>query len=1163
MRALKLAGLIFAVTSSVHAATAPSKWIFEENGGRTDASVRFAARGTGYRAYFTDDRVVLQLGEANPGVVLALAVSASGKATVAGEVPAENGIRYVALGRSGIAGREIAAFERLRYRGVAPGADLVFYGRDGELEFDLELAPGADLGAVRLEVVGASSMTLDSSGALRLSTSRDPLRLHPPFAYQVAADGRREEVASAFVIDPTAGSLGFRVGAYDRARALVIDPVLVYSTYLGGSDSFLGGQMVRDVAMDAAGHVYAVGQTNAFDFPVFGAGSCDNELNDAATFSSCSGSAAGQDQFDAFVTKFAADGATVLYSTYLGGPLSEIANAVAVNAAGEAYVAGRQFDSFSPGTTGQAFLVRMRADGGGALFATIFGDAGASDVASDVLLDPAENVFLAGYTESAGLNPAPPNQVPGFDQSYGGGGDGFLRKYSQSATTNALVASTYVGGGLKQDVQAIARGTDGSIVAVGTDFGTDQVLGDISVKRFAASLTTAPTAVLVEGNNGTDIPWAVAVDSANQVWIAGETFSSNFCDSSPPLPGFDQDFAEPSDGFAFRLNAGLTAANYCTYAGSPGCDRVKGIALTGDTVVALAGSTQPGASSCGQTTLANAFLLQLATSPSALRFRYTFGSVAGVTDESTSLAAGPAGLLAMGGLVGGSGFATTPGSAYPTNPGGDAGFVMVVDPVTRVSIGDVSGNEGNSGTHNLAFDVSLNGTPLDNVTYSIATQDGTATQPSDYTQRSATCSNCFTPLGAKSRVENVAIVGDTAVEPNETFQLNLTSVSANAVIGDGSGTGTIVNDDAAAGTLQFSGSTLTVAESGATALLSVTRTGGSSGAASVHCKTIAGGTATAGSDYTTTDQTLSWANGDAAAKTCSIPILNDTADEPNETISVQLQTATGATIGAPATATITITDDDDAPGTVQFTVTTLNVAESAGSAQISISRTGGAGGAASVHCKTIAGGTATAGADYTTTDQTLSWANGDSAAKTCSVPILNDSTDEPNETISLQLQTATGAAIGAPAAATVTITDDDDAPGTLQFTATSVTVAEGAGSAQLVVSRTGGGGGAASVHCRTIAGGTATAGSDYTTTDQTLSWANGDTSTKTCTIPILNDGSDEPNETISVQLQTVTGATIGAPATATLTITDDDLSLTIFVDGFASGSTGAWSSVAP
>ncbi|MEO8195622.1 MAG: Calx-beta domain-containing protein, partial [Thermoanaerobaculia bacterium] len=971
MRALKPAVLVLAMaaiapTASVQAAAAPAQWIFEENGGRTAPAVRYAARGNGYRAYFTDDRVVLQLGETNPGTVLELDLSATGTAAVRGESSAASAIRYVSFDPSGISGREIAAFERLRYRGVAADADLVFYGREGELEFDLELAPGADLSAVHLGVRGARAMALDESGALILSTAGDPLRLHAPMAYQLDADGRRAEVASAFVVDAAAKSIGFRAGNYDRTRALVIDPVLVYSTYLGGSKSYAGNQQVRDVAMDAAGHVYAVGQTNAFNFPVWGAGSCDDELNDAATFSSCNGSAAGQNQFDAFVTKFAADGVTVLYSTYIGGGLSEVANAVAVNAAGEAYVAGRQFDSFSPGTTGQAFLVRMRADGSGALFVTIFGNAGVSDVANDVLLDPSENVFLAGYTESTGLNPAPPNQVPGFDQNYGGGGDGFLRKYSQTATTNTLVASTYVGANLQQDVRAIARGTDGSIVAVGTDFGSDNVLGDIAVTRFGASLTTAPTAVLVEGNNGSDIPWAVAIDSANQVWIAGETYSSNFCDSSPPLPGIDQDFTEPSDGFAFRLNASLTAANYCTYAGSLGCDRAKGIALTGDTVVALVGSTQPGATSCGQTTLANAFVLQLVTSPSALRFSYKFGSVAGVADEATSIAAGPAGVLAIGGLVGGAGFATTPGTFQETNPGGDAGFVMVMDPVTRVSIGDASGNEGNSGTHDLAFEVRLNGMPLDNVTYSIATQNGTATQPADYTQRSATCTNCFTPLGPSSRVENVVIVGDTVVEPNETFLLNLTSVSANAVIGDGSGTGTIVNDDVAAGTLQFAASTLTIGEGGGSAQLAVTRTGGAGGAASVHCKTIAGGTATAGSDYTTTDQTLSWASGDAAPKTCSIPIVNDTADEPNETIFVQLQTATGATIGSPSAATITITDDDDAAGTLKFAASTLTIGEGGGSAQLAVTRTGGAGGAASVHCKTIAGGTATAGSDYTT-----------------------------------------------------------------------------------------------------------------------------------------------------------------------------------------------------
>ena len=395
---------------------------------------------------------------------------------------------------------------------------------------------------------------------------------------------------------------------------------------------------------------------------------------------------------------------------------------------------------------------------------------------------------------------------------------------------------------------------------------------------------------------------------------------------------------------------------------------------------------------------------------------------------------------------------------------------------------------------------------------------------------------------------------------------------------------------AAPGTLQFSAATYSVAENGGNATITVTRTGGSAGAVGVSFAT-SNGTATAPADYTAVTQTVSFANGDTANKTVSIPIVNDTSVEPNETVNLALTSPTGgATLGSPSTAVLTITDNDGgttlsaspttvapggtitatwsgiatptatdwigalyarrrqyslhrldlrellsdsgaarrldrvlllcparvAPGTyqlrllandgftllatsnnftvgagggagsLQFSAATYSVAENGGNATITITRTGGSAGAVGVSFAT-SNGTATAPADYTAVTQTVSFANGDTANKTVSIPIVNDTSVERNETVNLALSSPTGGAtLGSPSTAVLTITDNDAAPaGTLQFSAATYSVAENGGNATITITRTGGSAGAVGVSFAT-SNGTATAGPDYTAVSQTV-----------------------------------------------------------------------------
>lgn len=350
-----------------------------------------------------------------------------------------------------------------------------------------------------------------------------------------------------------------------------------------------------------------------------------------------------------------------------------------------------------------------------------------------------------------------------------------------------------------------------------------------------------------------------------------------------------------------------------------------------------------------------------------------------------------------------------------------------------------------------------------------------------------------------------------------------------------------LNPAAPTGTLAFEATAFNVSENAASVVVTVTRTGGSSGAASVNYST-SDGTAAAGSDYSATSGTLNWANGDAAAKTFNVTIFNDTADELDETVNLTLFAVSGASLGSPSTATLTILDDDLPPpsGTLSFSSGGYLVNEGDGSRQIAVTRTGGSSGAASVNYST-SNGSATAGSDYSTTSGTLNWGNGDTTAKTFTVTIVNDATNESQETLNLFLSSASGATLGSPSSATLTINDDDPSSptGTLAFSLSNYSRIENQGPIDIVVNRTGGSSGAASINYST-SNGSAVAGSDYSAASGTLNWNNGEEGSKSFSVAVVNDSDDESNETVNLALSNASGAALGSPGSAVLTIEDDD-----------------------
>lgn len=229
-------------------------------------------------------------------------------------------------------------------------------------------------------------------------------------------------------------------------------------------------------------------------------------------------------------------------------------------------------------------------------------------------------------------------------------------------------------------------------------------------------------------------------------------------------------------------------------------------------------------------------------------------------------------------------------------------------------------------------------------------------------------------------------------------------------------------------------------------------------------------------------------------------------------------------------------------GALRLSASSNSVGEGGGSLSISVQRVGSTSGAASVTIST-ANGTAIAGSDYVANSTTLNWANGDGVAKSFPVTITQDAANEGSQTFQVALSNATGGWIGSPISAIVTILDDDSASaGTLQFTSSTASVGEAAGTVTVNVSRTGGTNGAVSVAC-TTADGTAIAGADYPAKVLTLNWTNGDSANKPCVVPILNDPAVEGSETFTVSLGSASGAALGATTGATVTITDNDVAI--------------------
>ncbi|HBB33561.1 MAG TPA: hypothetical protein DC064_17615 [Cyanobacteria bacterium UBA9273] len=479
------------------------------------------------------------------------------------------------------------------------------------------------------------------------------------------------------------------------------------------------------------------------------------------------------------------------------------------------------------------------------------------------------------------------------------------------------------------------------------------------------------------------------------------------------------------------------------------------------------------------------------------------------------------------------GFNASPGNVT-SQPSGYVLNGQPLNPPTVLpafSIADTTVIEGDAGTTFATTEVRLSQASKEAVTVQYNTANGTATAGSDYTATSGTLT--FNP-GQTSQTITIPVNSDLLDEPNETFTVNLSNPTK-ATIADAQGVVTITDNDPVP-SFRINDVTTTEGNSGTKSATFTVSLSAASGRTTTVNYATANGTATAGSDYTATTGTLTFAVGETS-KTISVPIIGDTTNESNETFTLNLTNPTNATI-ADAQGGGTITNDDTST-TPTFSINDVTVTEGnsgTSNATFIVTRSGSTTQTSTVNFAT-ANGTATAGSDYTAVSGTLTFAAGETS-KTITVPIVGDTTNESNETFTLNLTNPTNATI-ADAQGVGTI-NNDDTPPLPTLSINDVTITEGnsgTSNATFTVTRSGSTTQSSTVNFAT-ANGTATAGSDYTAVSGTLTFAAGQTS-QTITVPIVGDTLQESSETFTVTLSSPTNATI-ADGQGVGTITAND-----------------------
>jgi hypothetical protein len=682
---------------------------FERNAGQADEEARFIARVPGGAFFLTRHAIVLAAqnpapddpAKGQPATPAVLRMKFAGKTNPSnpvghGELSGKANYFIGSDPRKWLT--HIPLFHRVEYPEIYPGISAMVYGNPAQLEYDFLVQPGADPRLIVLRFEGARSMEIDSQGDLLLHFDGGLLRQRKPVIYQMA-DGVREEVSGNYVFRGTK-EIGFQISSFDTSRALVIDPVLLFSTFLGGS----GQEFATSIAVDSAGNSYLGGYTLSADFPL---------LNPAQ-----GGNAGGQ---DAFITKLNPTGTGIVYSTYIGGSGADQAPKIAIDAAGNAYLAGSTVSADFPVTPGafdtsfsgveDAYVVKLTATGDTIVFGTYLGgatDSGAGEGAADVAVDAAGNVYVGGFTRASDF----PTTPGAFQTGIIGFRDIFVTKLNSAG--NGLVYSTYVGSSEFDELLDLTVDSSGQVLFTGRVFnsGNHSIPYPTTPGAFDSTFDNIRDAVVTKLNatgsalvystllGGTDFDEAfgIAQDATGYAYVVGWTFSGDFPTAGAP---FQNALAGSKDCFVSKVNPSGTALVYSTFLGGnegAGTEVCRGVAVDSTGHAYVVGQTESGdfptaspfqSANAGG---ADAFVSKISPDGSSLVYSSYLGGQSADDGSAIGLDSLPNPNAYVLGHTSHSSFPVTPGVVQPAFAGGQDAFIAKIgDIVLPPSVGKVTG----------------------------------------------------------------------------------------------------------------------------------------------------------------------------------------------------------------------------------------------------------------------------------------------------------------------------------------------------------------------------------------------------------------------------------------------------------------------------------------
>ena len=757
---------------------------FEPNRGQTDEQVKFMARGAGYTLFLTPTEAVFSL-QRNRGAIsedLADSILSAPKpaqqTSSVLRVQLLNADRTAAVtGLDQLPGRtnyfrgndpskwttNLATFAKVQYSEILNGIDLVYYGNQGQLEYDFVVSPGADAHQINLKFSGARNLHVDKpTGDLVLRVGDEEIRFHKPVAYQNDADSKHL-VAADYALDAN-NRVSFVLGKYDRRNALVIDPTLSYSTYLGGSSNDYG----TAITVDSSGSAYVTGYTNSTNFPVT-----------AGAFQTTCGGGCSGTTVDAFVSKLDPTGSFLVYSTYLGGSANDYGNGITLDASGNAFIVGQTFSTDFPTTagafqtkcspdncaSGDVFVTELDSTGSHLMYSTYLGGTGKNQ-GNAIVLDTLGDAYITGWTQSITF----PTTSGAFQTTC---------KCSQSVAFvtklnnrgSALVYSTYLGGTNGDVGYGIALDSSNNAYLTGytqsfnfpTTPGAFQTSLGANRAAWITKLNTTGTGLIYStylgGTTSVTTPCeacgtAIAVDSSGSAYVCGLTAESNF----PITPGaYQTTFMGPTNGhdaFLTKLNPSGTGLMFSTYLGGNGdtgstgigIDQSGNIWLKGNTKVCCFRRVTPGAF---QTVFGgdfDAFVSEIDPTGSQLLYSTYLGGTGTEYGGATAVLAldnqNPPNVYVTG-YTNSTNYPVIAGSLQTSNAGQNDAFVSKLSPSPNVGLGPAL-NFGNvaDGTTSAPQTMTLTNTGNTNLTVNVVNIIGP--NSADFAQTN-TCTTLSSP----------------------------------------------------------------------------------------------------------------------------------------------------------------------------------------------------------------------------------------------------------------------------------------------------------------------------------------------------------------------------------------------------------------------------------